>query len=251
MRVLELFSGTKSVGKICNELGWEVISLDLKDADINTDILDWNYREEYKPKDFDIIWASPPCDTFSMLRGCHIGRSLKKKDGSGMYILTRQHLQDDIDNIGLPILRKTQEIIDYFKPTYFFIENPQTGKMKDYLDYPFYDVDYCKYSDWGYRKRTRIWTNLKGFNPKTCKLDCDNIIPNNKCHKSGIGNCRTIMIDNKIKRVKGKEELEKYKHYPQVQTYVKGGGSNRNTRYRIPPKLIRELFNKLLYSQQL
>ena len=30
VKVLELFSGTKSVGKICDELGWEVISLDLK-----------------------------------------------------------------------------------------------------------------------------------------------------------------------------------------------------------------------------
>ncbi len=42
MRVLELFSGTGSVSKICNERGWEVISLDLKDADINIDILKCN-----------------------------------------------------------------------------------------------------------------------------------------------------------------------------------------------------------------
>ena len=38
--------------------------------------------------------------------------------------------------------------------------------MKNYMDYPYYDVDYCMYSNWGYRKRTRIWTNLKGFEPK-------------------------------------------------------------------------------------
>ena len=24
--------------------------------------------------------------------------------------------------------------------------------MKEYIDKPFYDVDYCKYSDWGYKK---------------------------------------------------------------------------------------------------
>ena len=35
--------------------------------------------------------------------------------------------------------------------------------MKDYISKSFYDVDYCKYADWGYRKRTIIWTTLKGF----------------------------------------------------------------------------------------
>ena len=39
MKVLELFSGTKSVGKVAEQLGYEVTSLDLKNADINTDIL--------------------------------------------------------------------------------------------------------------------------------------------------------------------------------------------------------------------
>ena len=39
MKLLELFSGTGSVGKVAEELGFDVVSLDLKDADINTDIL--------------------------------------------------------------------------------------------------------------------------------------------------------------------------------------------------------------------
>ena len=41
MNLLELFSGTKSVGTIAKSLGYNVISLDLKNADINTDILEW------------------------------------------------------------------------------------------------------------------------------------------------------------------------------------------------------------------
>ena len=58
MRLLELFSGTKSVGKVAETLGYEVTSLDLKNADINTDILNWDYKT-YEPKHFDVIWASP------------------------------------------------------------------------------------------------------------------------------------------------------------------------------------------------
>ena len=37
-RLLELFSGTHSVGKVAKQLGIEVVSLDLLGADINIDI---------------------------------------------------------------------------------------------------------------------------------------------------------------------------------------------------------------------
>ena len=64
MKLLELFSGTKSVGRVAEQLGYEVVSLDLKDADINIDILNWDYHQ-YQPKHFDVIWASPPCTELS------------------------------------------------------------------------------------------------------------------------------------------------------------------------------------------
>ena len=48
--MLELFSGTGSVGDVAREMGWEVISLDRDmQADIRTDIMDWNYKV-YHPK---------------------------------------------------------------------------------------------------------------------------------------------------------------------------------------------------------
>ena len=154
------------------KIGYEVISLDLKDADINCNILDWDYTV-YEPGYFDVIWAISPCNTFSFLRQSNIG-----KNG-----FTKQKIQDDIDNIGLPILRKTEEIIEYFKPKIWFIENPQTGRMKEFITKPYYDVDYCKYADWGYRKRTRIWTNLNGFIPKLCKKDCNSMDGNKHKNK--------------------------------------------------------------------
>lgn len=203
MRVLELFSGTGSVGKVCKELGYDVISLDLKNADINCDILKWDYTM-YPPNYFDIIWASPPCNTFSLLRTSWIGRKIKAHNGQ---ICTMELLQKDIDEIGLPILRKTQEIIHYFNPNLWFIENPRTGRMKDYLTHlPYYDVDYCKYSDWGYQKPTRIWTNQIGFIPKLCNKDCG-MIENGK-HMISLGNTTLVRL---------------------------------NKKYRIPPSLIKEL----------
>ena len=60
MKLLELSSGTQSVGKVAKNLGYEVVALDLKNADINCDILDWDYTT-YEPCNFDIMWASPPC----------------------------------------------------------------------------------------------------------------------------------------------------------------------------------------------
>jgi hypothetical protein len=35
------------------------------------------------------------------------------------------------------------------------------------FEHPYTDVDYCRYSDWGYRKRVRIWNNCS-FVGRTC-----------------------------------------------------------------------------------
>ena len=214
IRVLELFAGTGSVGKVCRKKGYEVISLDLKGADINVNIMDWDYKEAFPVGHFDIIWGSPPCHSFSNLRRCWIGRKLKEHNGA---VCSAELLDEDMRKKGLPILRRTQEIIDYFKPTYWFMENPQTGRMKDFLkDVPYYDADYCKYSDWGYKKRTRFWTNvdMDHDEPKLCCKDCENMAVGGTRHVGGI--CK---------------------------------GTTLRERYRIPPKLIRHLFRHAVFEE--
>ena len=212
MKILELFSGTGSVGKIAKEKGWEVTSLDLSNADININILEWNYRE-YKKDNFDIIWASPPCRTFSSLRRSHIGRSYANGN-----CYTKESIENDMMKIGIPLLRKTEEIIDYFNPTYYFIENPQTGKMKDFVDKPKFIVDYCMYSNYGYRKRTIIFSNIIGWNPRPlCKQNCQNCV--NGKHLINFG------ITKKITHI--------------------GKWTSLRERYRIPPDLLREIFTLL------
>ena len=58
MRLLELFSGTGSIGRAFEALGWEVTSLDLEgEPTIKCDILDWDYTT-FPPGHSQVVWAS-------------------------------------------------------------------------------------------------------------------------------------------------------------------------------------------------
>jgi hypothetical protein len=182
IKVLELFSGTRSIGKCCDQLGWESISVDMiLPATHKCDIMDFDYKQY--PKDyFDIVWASPPCTNYSKLQDGHLGRMRKGE------IYTKEIQEKEMKEDDKLVLR-TLEIIDYFNPEYYFIENPDTSRMKEreYMkDRPYYVVDYCMYSDWGYRKRTRIWTNKENWEAKVCNKKCGNMIGN--LHKNNLGN---------------------------------------------------------------
>ena len=75
MRLLELFSGTKSVGKVAETIGYDVMSLDLKTADINCGILDWDHTI-YEHVYFDVVWASPPCTEYSQAKSTGVRKSI-------------------------------------------------------------------------------------------------------------------------------------------------------------------------------
>ena len=192
MKCLELFSGTHSVGKVLKDKGHSVISLDLKDADINTNILDWDYTT-YPSGYFDYIHASPPCDTFSICRQSWIGKEIKAHKGQ---IFTKELFIRDQQEIGVPILNKTREIIKYFNPKYFTIENPQTGDMKKYItDLSFTDVDYCMYG-LPYQKRTRIWNNFN-FVGEKCNKNCGSYVDGRHISNCGKNNKKfTSKINN-------------------------------------------------------
>jgi hypothetical protein len=111
--------------------------------------LAWEYKN-YPSDHFDFIWASPPCTEYSKART----RAKRPRDFEG----------------ADAIVRKTLEIIEFFKPALWLIENPQTGYLKNreiMREIPWRDVTYCKYG-FPYKKQTRLW----GFFPFALRPPC-------------------------------------------------------------------------------
>ena len=151
MRLLELFSGTNSVGK---EFPGEVVSLDIVGRPTHkTDILEWDYTngEKYLPGHFDMIWASPPCTQYSSARV----KANTPRDLVGADSLVNQVLV----------------IIDYFQPGYWFIENPWGGMLRrrsvvSMLPAP-KKVSYCKYGAPYQKKQLYGQTQILNLNAAT------------------------------------------------------------------------------------
>ena len=61
-RLLELFCGTKSVGRAFEAAGWKVVSLDIV-SKFKPTILCGDYTTF--PGHFDMVWASPVCTEYS------------------------------------------------------------------------------------------------------------------------------------------------------------------------------------------
>ena len=118
--LLELFSGTHSVGNVARELGWKVVSVDIAGrATIHADVLKLNYKTLETP---DMIWASPPCTTYSIAATWY-----KHRDPQTATPFTEQAKHAD------QILRRTMQIIRYFNKLNpalcFCVENPR-GYMR-------------------------------------------------------------------------------------------------------------------------
>ena len=169
MKVLELFSGTRSIGKCCDQLGWESVSVDLiLPADHNVDIMNFDYKQ-YDKDEFDIIWASPPCTEYSRAKS----QGVRDIEGANKIVI------------------KTLEIINYFNCKWWFIENPQTSLLKHQSfmkELQYVDGDYCMYG-LPYRKRTRFWTN-KIFDEEPlqlCNKKCGSFIDGKHIGSCGCG----------------------------------------------------------------
>ena len=206
MQALEIFCGTKSFGKVATQKGYNVTSIDLMPRfkpTICANVLDIDILDiEKKVGMPSVIWASPPCIEYSRA---------KTKGKRNL-------------NMANQLVMKTIAIIDFFlsknPKLKWFLENPQTGllpKQRFMEHIPYFDVDYCRFSDWGYRKRTRIWSNLE-YGNVLCKGVglCSNMI--GRRHKNSCGNHSGHYTNNIVKKYE---------------------------KYRIPPMLIETLLSSI------
>lgn len=177
MKILELYAGSRSFGKIAESRGHEVFSSDLIDfggVHYVVDILDFDVSKlPFVP---DVIWASPPCTGFSVAAiGHHWG------GGKGAYVP-----KTDTARLGIKLLEKTLEIIGQFPQATFFIENPRglMRKMPHLIGMRRHTVTYCQYGD-KRMKPTDIWTNSEKWIPRPM---CKNGSP---CHEAAPRGART------------------------------------------------------------
>ena len=193
MRVLELFAGTRSIGKAFEAKGHEVFSIEW---DKSFPDIDW-YEDISKitAEDIverfgrpDVIWASPDCATFSVAAISHHRRK-NPETGNLDPISDYARFCDEVDQNVLRLIRD-------LNPRYWFIENPRGGmrKMAWMQGLPRYTVTYCKYGDTR-MKPTDIWTNHP--NPRF-KPPCKN---GDTCHESAPRGSRTG-----TQRLKGSKE---------------------------------------------
>jgi hypothetical protein len=171
MNVLELFAGSRSIGKVAEELGYEVFSVDINNFEGIDLVKDIEFlTKEDIPFIPDVIWASPPCTTYSIAAISHHRDMGKPK--------TEFAAKSD------RLILNTLKLIKEYNCKYF-IENPRgyLRKMDFMKGIPKTTVWYCTYGDMR-AKPTDIWSNniyslfnVNGWKPRAI---CFN--GNTNCH---------------------------------------------------------------------
>ena len=161
VNVLELFAGSRSIGKAAYKLGYNVFSSDINafdNIDYVVDILDFDINKvPFKP---DIIWSSQ-----------HWNKDHTPKSKNAI--------------LGIEIVKKTLSIIKKLNPNKWYIENPRgkLRKLQIMRNLPLTTIWYCKYGDTR-AKPTDVWSNniYSLLNPSGWipREECFN--GNKKCH---------------------------------------------------------------------
>lgn len=162
MKVLELFAGTRSIGRAFERRGHEVYSVDwdsqFDGIDYCGDVMDLSASKVIAEFGHpDVIWASPDCTTYSIAAISH--HRMREDTGNLAGVSDYAKLCDRVNMY-------THNLIMTLTPRLWFIENPRGGmrKMDFMMGLPRYTVTYCQYeqdlpASERRMKPTDIWTN--------------------------------------------------------------------------------------------
>lgn len=169
MKVLDLFAGLGGWSSAFKERGHQVITLDL-DPQFHTDIIaDVLSLTSKDLEDYDVILASPPCESFSVASiGTHWGKQRTPK--------TEQA------KLHVKLAKHTYHLLINSKAILWVMENPR-GMMRKVIATPSTTVTYCQYG-FRYMKPTDLWYNGSIGLKKKCS-------PGSSCHQSAPRGSRT------------------------------------------------------------
>jgi len=192
-KMLDMFSGLGGASQAMEEdPNWEVMTIDFKEkfeADICADVIDLE-PEDFE-KNYNLIWASPPCDRFSVSQ---ISKYWTRENG-----ILIPKTKATVEKIGL--VYHSLWLIGELNPRWWFLENPR-GMLRKIIGEPVSTVTYCQYGS-KFMKPTDLWgVHPPSFIYKKCN-------PNDECHISnprgaGIFRDETKKGDYKKKAVRSK-----------------------------------------------
>jgi len=180
VRVLDLYAGLAGGCAEFKVRGREVVTLDLQakfGCTITADILQTDAESLATYGPFDFIWASPPCEAFSVAAIGHHWTG-----GACAYVPKTEHAV-----LSQEIVAHTVRLIAALSPKAWVMENPRgvLRKLSCVSGLPRVTVTYCQYGDTR-MKPTDLWGHFpEGWIPRQVCRNGDS------CHESAPRGART------------------------------------------------------------